>query len=72
MVALTGYVSVMCAPAILLLWARLALGQRIEDRLRALATRLTHHTGTAMWWVIGIVGFFLAADAVRRLGLLGA
>ena len=70
--ALTGYVVLMGVPALGLLWVRLALHDRVEARLRALASRLTRHTGTALWWVIGILGFLLATDAVRRLGLWGS
>lgn len=68
---LLAYVVVMCLPALVLLGLRLALAGRITPTLERVEGWLTRHTGGAIWWVVGILGFFLAADAATRLGLFG-
>ncbi|CCH73180.1 conserved membrane hypothetical protein [Nostocoides australiense Ben110] len=68
---LAVYVAVMCLPALVLLGLRLGLAERVTPLLTRLESWLTTHTGGAIWWVVGILGFFLAADAVTRLGLWG-
>lgn len=69
---LVAYVLVMCLPALALLGLRLALASRITPVLERIERWLTRHTGGAIWWVLGILGFLLAADAVTRLGLFAA
>lgn len=66
---LTGYVAVMCLPAVGLLGVRLAVGDRAEPALGRLKAWLTKMTSGAIWWVIGLLGFWIAGDAVGRLGL---
>lgn len=65
---MAGYCLVMVIPALGLLGARLALGHRIEPLLERISRWLTN--SDALAWVVGIVGFLLARDAVFRLGLL--
>jgi hypothetical protein len=66
---MAGYCLVMIMPALFLLGARLALGHRIEPLLERISRWLAN--SEALAWVVGIVGFLLARDAVFRLGLLG-
>jgi hypothetical protein len=68
---LGAYNLVMVAPALVLLVVRLALRARADHLLERVAGWLGERLGGAVWWVIGIVGFFVAADAANRLGLLG-
>jgi Sap, sulfolipid-1-addressing protein len=65
---MAGYCLVMIIPALGLLGARLALGNRIEPLLQRISRWLANSETLA--WVVGIVGFLLARDAVIRLGLL--
>ena len=69
---LLGYVVVMCLPALILLGLRVGFADRVAPTLERIEAWLTRHTGGAIWWVVGILGFFLAADAATRLGLFGA
>jgi hypothetical protein len=66
---MAGYCLLMIAPALLLLGTRLALGRRIEPVLERVSRWLANSETLA--WVVGIVGFLLARDAVVRLGLFG-
>lgn len=66
-VALASYVVVMCLPALVLLALRLAAGPRVEGRLTRAAAWFDRRTGSALWWVMGVVGFLVASDAVSRL-----
>ncbi|MGJ9423237.1 GAP family protein [Aeromicrobium sp. CF3.5] len=68
---LGAYNLTMIVPALALLAARLALRSRADALLERVAGWIGDRVGGAIWWVIGIAGFFLAADAVTRLGLLG-
>ena len=68
---LAAYNLVMVVPALVLLGARLALRSRADALLERAAAWVGERVGGAVWWVVGIAGFFLAADAVNRLGLLG-
>lgn len=70
--ALAAYVVVMCLPALILLGLRVGFADRVAPTLERIEAWLTRHTGGAIWWVVGILGFFLAADAATRLGLFGA
>lgn len=67
---LGAYNLIMIIPALVLLGARLALRSRADALLERVAGWVGDRVGGAIWWVIGIAGFFLAADAVARLGLL--
>lgn len=64
---LTGYVVVMCLPALVLLGVRSAVGSRADDALERLRAWLLRFTSGAIWWIVGIAGFFLAADAIGRI-----
>ncbi|MGL4176693.1 MAG: GAP family protein [Dermatophilaceae bacterium] len=64
---LAGYVLVMSLPALVLLGARVALAARVAPLLQRLDAWMTRSTSGAVWWVVGIVGFVVAADAAGRL-----
>ncbi|MGL5861894.1 MAG: GAP family protein [Phycicoccus sp.] len=64
---LAGYVLVMSLPALVLLGARLAFAARVAPLLERLDAWMTRSTSGAVWWIVGIVGFFVAADAAGRL-----
>jgi hypothetical protein len=64
---LAGYCLVMVVPALALTAARLAARDRVEAPLRRLAGWLQRTSGETLAWIIGIVGFLLARDAVVRL-----
>jgi len=66
---MAGYCLVMVLPALVLLGLRLGLRRRIEPLLQRISRWLANSETLA--WVVGIVGFLLARDAVARLGLLG-
>lgn len=68
---LAAYVIVMLLPALGLLALRLALATRIEPVLARLDRWLSRAAGGAIWWIVGILGFFLAADGATRLGFFG-
>jgi Sap-like sulfolipid-1-addressing protein len=67
---LAGYCLVMVLPAL----ALLVLRRTLDDRMTPLLTRVNgwfaKHAVGATGWILGIVGFFLAADAAAQLGLL--
>jgi hypothetical protein len=64
---LAGYVVVMSLPALVLLVVRLAAARRVASVLERLDAWMTRSTSGAVWWIVGIVGFLLAADAIQRL-----
>ena len=64
---LTGYVLVMIAPALVLFAVRRAANSRMEPRLRRLEAWMNSRTGGTTAWIVGIVGFLLAANAVVTL-----
>ncbi|MET0188695.1 MAG: GAP family protein, partial [Pseudonocardia sediminis] len=66
--ALTGYCLVMVTPALVLLVARVVAGARVEPALTRVDAWATRQGDAAMSWIVGIVGFLLARDAVQRLG----
>jgi len=65
---MAGYCLVMIVPALLLLVVRLAAGQQVIPLLTRLSDWMTRSNAVA--WIVGIVGFLLAQDAVVRLGFL--
>lgn len=65
---LAGYCVVMVAPALVLTGARACAGGLVEAPLRGLDRWLTRNARSTTLWIIGIVGFFLAATAVSALG----
>lgn len=66
---LLAYVVVMVLPALVLLGARSLGRTRVEPALERMSAWMSRHTAGALGWVLGIVGFLLAADAVNRLAL---
>nr|BFE73705.1 hypothetical protein GCM10020092_070060 [Actinoplanes digitatis] len=60
----------MIVPALLLLAARLAAGDRVTPLLTRISDWMVN--SNALAWIVGIVGFLLARDAAFRLGLIGA
>jgi hypothetical protein len=69
---LAGYVVVMVLPAVVLLGIRLAVHDRIRPALEVISGWMSRRMEEALGWVLAIVGFFLTADAVTRLELIGA
>lgn len=67
LLVLVGYVLVMVLPALVLLVLRLAAARFVEPWLERADAWMSARTGTMMSWVVGIVGFFVAADALQRL-----
>lgn len=68
---LLGYVLVMVLPAIVLFALRVLARRRIEPILVRLNGWMSRYSVGALGWVLGIIGFLLAADAVTRLQLVG-
>lgn len=68
--ALVGYATVMMAPgvAIALVWT--LLGERLRPRLERWLDTLRASSGTAVGWIVGIVGFFVLQDAGWRLAII--
>lgn len=64
---LAAYVTVMALPALALLVMRLAAHDWLAPRLGRVSEPLAGRVGGAIWWVVGIVGFLLLADAASRL-----
>lgn len=64
---LLGYCLVMILPTITLTAGRIVAREALEAPLTKLDTWLTKHTQATTAWVIGIVGFILAAQAVYSL-----
>jgi Sap, sulfolipid-1-addressing protein len=64
---LTAYVAVMVLPALALLAVRFAAHGWLSPRLGRVSAVLTGQMSGVIWWVVGIVGFLLCADAAGRL-----
>ncbi|MFD7311780.1 GAP family protein [Promicromonospora sp. NPDC059942] len=62
-----GYCLVMIAPALVLTAARLFAARLVERPLRRLDGWLTRNAASTTAWVVGIVGFLVARDAIGRL-----
>lgn len=62
-----AYVLVMVLPALLLLGTRLAARRVIEPLLERVSDWMTRRAGSAVAWVVGIVGVLVALDAANRL-----
>lgn len=61
------YVVVMTLPALLLLGLRLAAARQAEPVLTRINAWLQRNKDEMLGWVLGIIGFLLAADAASRL-----
>ncbi|GAB2486119.1 GAP family protein [Promicromonospora xylanilytica] len=64
---IVGYCVVMIAPALVLLAARVFAARLVERPLGRLDRWLTKNAASTTAWVVGIVGFLVARDAVGRL-----
>jgi len=64
---LAVYVLVMALPAVVLLGVRLTARNLLTPWLERLSAWLGGRVGGALWWVVGILGFLLLADAAGRL-----
>lgn len=64
---LVGYCLVMVAPALVLLLARILLHNKVAAPLQRLATWMQAKAGETTAWIVGIVGFLIARDAVGRM-----
>lgn len=64
---LAAYCVVMVVPALVLLGGRLAARRAVEPVLDRLSAWLERTGSETTAWVLGLVGFLLAADAVSRI-----
>lgn len=64
---LAAYAVVMVLPAALLTLARVAAARAVERPLRRLDAWFTRHAASTTAWIVGIVGFLVARDALGRL-----
>ncbi|GAA4726000.1 Sap, sulfolipid-1-addressing protein [Promicromonospora umidemergens] len=62
-----AYCLVMIAPALVLTAARVFAARLVERPLGRLDTWLTKNAASTTAWVVGIVGFLVARDAIGRL-----
>ncbi|MFJ3406293.1 GAP family protein [Promicromonospora sp. NPDC090134] len=62
-----GYCLVMILPALVLTAARVFAARLVERPLGRLDGWLTRHAASTTAWVVGIVGFLVARDAIGRL-----
>lgn len=73
--ALVAYCTVMILPALILLAVRVPAGRLVEPLLRRIARWMEKNAASATGWIVGILGFLLARDALGRspeiAGLLG-
>jgi cytochrome c biogenesis protein CcdA len=67
---LAGYCLVMILPALVLLVLRRTFSDRVTPLLTRVNGWFAKHAVGATGWILGIVGFFLAADAATQLGFL--
>jgi hypothetical protein len=67
---LVGYGAVMILPALVLVCLRSAAQRGIEPFLQRLDGFLSRYADSALGWVLGIVGFWLAAGAATQLGVI--
>jgi cytochrome c biogenesis protein CcdA len=63
------YNLIFVLPPLALLAGHLALGDRADPLLGRLRDRLGGAAREGMLWLLGLVGFFLVADALARLGV---
>lgn len=65
---LLGYVVVMVLPPLALLAGRLVAARALAPTLSRIIDWMQRSSGSALGWVVGILGFLLAADALQQLG----
>ncbi|MCK0112191.1 GAP family protein [Ornithinimicrobium sp. F0845] len=64
---LAVYCLVMILPALVLLGARFIAHRQVEPLLRRIARWMERSAGEMTAWIVGIVGFLLARDALARM-----
>src|SRR3546814_20906077 len=64
---LAGYCLIMAVPAVLLLCGRVVAGNRLDKPLRRVDSLMSRYGDSAMGWVFGIAGFYLAGNAAAVL-----
>ena len=67
---LAAYCLVMIAPALVLLAGRILAQKRIEPLLQRVNDWMVRNAAENTGWIIGIIGFFLAGNALDGLGVL--
>ena len=67
---LAGYSLLMIVPALVLLLVRVVAYPWVRGALQRLEAWLTRTAAETTAWIVGIVGFLLARDAIVRTGLL--
>ena len=67
-VTMAGYCLLMIVPALVLLVARIAVGDRVTPVLTRMGDWIARSNAVA--WIVGIVGFLLARDAAVRLDFI--
>ena len=68
---LVAYNLIFVLPPLALLAGHIVLGERAEAMLERLRLRLGGPAREGLLWLLGLVGFFLLADALGHLQLLG-
>lgn len=68
---LAGYCLVMVLPTLVLIALVQMLGDRMKTRLERVAGWLDRQTRITALWVAAIIGLYLAANALMRLGIIG-
>lgn len=64
---LVGYCLIMVLPALLLLGARLVVGNGMDSVLRRVDSVIGRWADSAVGWALGIAGFFIGAGAAHQL-----
>ena len=70
LLVLAGYCLVMVLPALLLLAGRLGASRFVEPLLRRINDWMVRTGRENTAWIVGIIGFLLAANALDGLGVL--
>jgi hypothetical protein len=68
---LAAYCVVMVVPALLLLVGRVAAARHVEPVLHRVDTWMKRNAQENTAWILGIIGFIIASDAARGLGING-
>ncbi len=61
------YCLVMVLPALGLLLLRMAAGRKVKAPLQKVSRWLERNAGETTGWIVGILGFFIARDALARM-----
>lgn len=68
---LAGYCLVMVLPAVVLLVARIGAARRVEPVLQRINDWMVRTGRENTAWILGVIGFVVAANALQGLGVLG-